>query len=164
MEAEVASRATNKESDLPRLLVPCPGPTDRLVSLRPVELRDAVTGRKPRLRTAVRVAFRDGSLVVRFDGRDDGTVATLTRRDEPLWTEDVFEVFLTPADPPALYFEFEVNPLGTVFDARVESPDLVRKTMRATSLEPPRALGKEPRPAGPLVGGAEDPAGRARRR
>jgi hypothetical protein len=96
-----------------------------------VELSDAVTGGAPRLRTAVRVALRNGVLLVRFDGRDDGAVATLTRRDDPLWTEDVYEVFLSPADPPALYFEFEVNPLGTLFDARVESPELVRKTMRA---------------------------------
>jgi hypothetical protein len=70
-------------------------------------------------------------LVVRFDGRDDATVATLTRRDDPLWTEDVFEVFLTPLDPPTVYFEFEINPLGALFDARVESPDLERATMRA---------------------------------
>ncbi len=90
-----------------------------------------MTGGAPRLRTAVRVAFRDGTLLVRFDGRDDGAVATLTRRDEPLWTEDVYEVFLTPADPPTVYFELEINPLGTLFDARVESPDLVRRTMRA---------------------------------
>ncbi|HEX9148803.1 MAG TPA: carbohydrate-binding family 9-like protein [Thermoanaerobaculia bacterium] len=77
----------------------------------------------------MRVGFRDGSLLVRFDGRDDGTVATLTRRDDPLWTEDVFEVFVTPLDPPVVYFEFEVNPLGTLFDARVTSPDLARATM-----------------------------------
>jgi hypothetical protein len=89
-----------------------------------------VAGAAPRLRTAVRVGVRDDALLVRFDGRDDGTVATLTRRDDPLWTEDVYEVFLTPVDPPTLYFEFEVNPLGTLFDARVESPDLVRRTMR----------------------------------
>lgn len=81
----------------------------------------------------VRVGMREGSLVVRFDGRDEGTVATLTRRDEPLWTEDVYEVFLSPFDPPSVYFEFEVNPLGTVFDARVESPDLARATMRVDS-------------------------------
>lgn len=81
------------------------------------------------MRTAVRVGFRDGALLVRFDGRDDGTVATLRRRDEPLWTEDVYEVFVTPVDPPVVYFEFEVNPLGTLFDARVTSPDLVRATM-----------------------------------
>lgn len=130
MEAEVASATTN-EPEVPRLAVPRLGPTERLVSLRPVELSDAVTGGAPRLRTAVRVAVRDGSLLVRFDGRDAGTVATLTLRNEPLWTEDVCEVFLTPADPPTLYYELEINPLGTLFDARVESPDLVRRSMRA---------------------------------
>jgi hypothetical protein len=56
-------------------------------------------------------------------------VATLRGRDEALWTEDVYEVFLTPLDPPTVYFEFEINPLGALFDARVESPDLVRTTM-----------------------------------
>ena len=73
---------------------------------------------------------RGGALLVRFDGRDRGVVATLTRRDDPLWKEDVFEVFLSPADPPAVYYEFEVNPLGALFDARIESPDVRRETMR----------------------------------
>jgi hypothetical protein len=67
--------------------------------------------------------------VVRFDGRDDGWVATRTRRDSALWEEDVFEVFLTPADPPTRYYEFEVNPLGAVFDARIDSPKLARPTI-----------------------------------
>ena len=31
------------------------------------------------------------------------------------------------------YYELEVNPLGTTFDARIESPDGVRATMRADS-------------------------------
>jgi hypothetical protein len=88
-----------------------------------------VTGEAPRLRTAVRVGFRDGALLVRFDGRDEGTVATLRRRDEPLWTEDVYEVFVTPLEPPTVYFEFEINPLGTLFDARVTSPELARVSM-----------------------------------
>lgn len=111
--------------------MPLLGPTDRLVAIPPVNLRDAATGAPPRLRTAVRVGFRHGSLVVRFDGRDDGVVASLRRRDEPLWTEDVYEVFVTPFDPPVVYFEFEVNPLGALFDARVESPGLARATMKA---------------------------------
>ena len=88
-----------------------------------------MTGAVPRLRTTVRVGVRDDLLLVRFDGRDDGTVATLRRRDERLWTEDVYEVFVTPVDPPTTYFEFEINPLGAIFDARVTSPDLVRATM-----------------------------------
>ncbi len=118
-------------SDLPELVVPSLGPTDRLVELVPVFLRDARTGAAPRLRTAVRLGLRERALCLRFDGRDDGVVASLTKRDDPLWQEDVFEVFLSPADPPRLYYEFEVNPLGTLFDARVSSPDLSRATMRA---------------------------------
>ena len=79
------------------------------------------------------MGLRDGALVVRFDGRDDAITASLRGRDEPLWTEDVYEVFLSPFDPPNVYFEFEVNPLGALFDARVESPQLVRRTMRVDS-------------------------------
>jgi len=116
--------------DLPELVVLPLGPTDRLVELAPVFLRDARTGATPRLKTAVRLGLRAGSLCVRFDGRDDGVVASLTKRDDPLWQEDVFEVFLSPSDPPRLYYEFEVNPLGTLFDARVSSPELSRARMQ----------------------------------
>jgi hypothetical protein len=100
------------------------------VNLAPLRLKNSADGRPPRLGTAVRVGAREGALLVRFDGRDRGVVATLTRRDDPLWKEDVFEVFLSPADPPAVYYEFEVNPLGALFDARIESPDGRRETMR----------------------------------
>jgi hypothetical protein len=115
--------------EVPELRIPALGPTDRLVELSPVFLRDARTGGPPRLTTALRLGLRGGILCVRFDGRDDGVVATHTRRDSPLWEEDVFEIFLAPADPPRLYYEFEVNPLGALFDARVDSPGLARATM-----------------------------------
>jgi hypothetical protein len=115
---------------IPTLEVPSLGPTDRLVALAPLHLSDSTDGSPARLRTAVRVGARGGALLVRFDGRDRGVVATLTGRDDPLWKEDVFEVFLSPADPPAVYYEFEVNPRGALFDARIESPDGRRETMR----------------------------------
>ena len=111
--------------------VPHLGLTDRLVRLPPVALSDALTGERPRLATSVRVGWRSGALLVRFDGRDAGVVATLARRDDPLWKEDVFEVFLSPQEQPTLYYEFEVNPLGALFDARVHSPDGRRDTMSA---------------------------------
>lgn len=72
------------------------------------------------------MGWRSGSLLVRFDGRDDGWIATKTRRDDALWQEDAFEVFLSPDDPSHTYYEFEVNPLGTLFDARILSPRLRR--------------------------------------
>ena len=115
--------------DVPVLDVPILAPTDRLVELPPIRLTDASTGGRPRLATSVRAGLRGGALCVRFDARDDGVVATLTERDAPLWTEDVCEVFLSPDETVRVYYEFEVNPLGTRFDARVESPDLRRATM-----------------------------------
>ena len=117
----------------PELAVPSLSATDRLVGLPPVFLRDATTGAAPRLRTALRVGLRGGVLCVRFDGRDEAVVATLTERDAPLWREDVFEIFLSPADPPRAYFEFEVNPLGALLDACVESPNLRREGMRVAT-------------------------------
>ena len=111
--------------------VPLLAPTDRLVCLPPVALSDALTGGRPALSTSVRVGWRAGALLVRFDGRDAGVVATLCRRDEPLWKEDVYEVFLSPEAEPTLYYEFEVNPLGALFDARIRSPEGRRDTMSA---------------------------------
>jgi hypothetical protein len=120
-----------REDSPPSLVVPTLGPTERLVSLQAVALLRAQDGAPPLLRTAVRVALRNGNLLARFDGRDRGVVATLTERDGPLWKEDVFEVFLSPDGSPGVYYEFEVNPLGTLFDARIESPQGRRETMRA---------------------------------
>jgi len=114
----------------PELVVPAIAPTGRLVALSALHLVDARTGAPPRLPTSVRVARRGGELLVRFDGRDTGVVATRTRRDDALWTEDVFEIFLAPPDSGAVYYEFEVNPLGALFDARVESSEGRRESMR----------------------------------
>ncbi len=40
------------------------------------------------------------------------------------------EIFVAPVGLTP-YFEIEVSPLGTTFDARIDSPDGVRATMRA---------------------------------
>jgi hypothetical protein len=86
-------------------------------------------GSAPRLATSV-AAFHDGStLFVVFRCDDAGVSATLTERDAALYTEDVVEIFLAPRALET-YFEIEVNPLGTLFDARIESPEGVRETMK----------------------------------
>jgi Carbohydrate-binding family 9 len=105
--------------------------TDRLVEkgLR-LHLVDAVDGGPPGRPTVLRLGHRAGRLLVRFDGRDPSVVATILARDGDLFAEDVCEVFLGPESTPAVYYEFEINPLGTVFDARIASPDLDRRTMR----------------------------------
>lgn len=94
-------------------------------------------GSRPRLESEV-AAYHDGRrLLVVFSVRDDHLVATHLEHDAPLWEEDVVEVFVAP-ESLERYFEIEVNPLGTTFDAVVESPKLERASMtvdRAWSCE-----------------------------
>jgi cellulose/xylan binding protein with CBM9 domain len=96
----------------------------------PVPLRLATDGSAPRLATAVTVYFDDVCLNVLFTGADDHVVATHFLHDAPLYEEDVVEAFLAP-ETLTDYFELEVSPFGTLFDARIESPDGDRKTMKA---------------------------------
>lgn len=96
----------------------------------PVALRRATDGAAPRLGTQLLLTHDGDCLTALFLGQDDGVAATFLRHDEPLWQEDVVELFLAP-ERPSRYFEIEVNPLGTTFDAVIESPDLDRATMAA---------------------------------
>jgi len=95
---------------------------------RRVSLVRAGDGSKPRLESEF-AAYHDGKrLFVLFSVVDDHLVATYLGHDEPLWEEDVVEVFLAP-EKLERYFEIEVNPMGTTFDALVESPRLGSDTM-----------------------------------
>lgn len=89
----------------------------------------ATDGQAPRLSTHVAPYFDERFLTVVFSMADDAVVATHYEHDAPLYEEDVVELFLAPERPDE-YFELEVSPVGTLFDARVVSPDGVRATMR----------------------------------
>lgn len=95
---------------------------------RPARLVRATDGRPPRQATELVTYYDDKYLTLIFRTEDDEIVATLYDHDAPLWQEDVVEAFLGAG---TTYYEIEVNPLGTTFDARIESPDGVRATMRA---------------------------------
>jgi hypothetical protein len=95
----------------------------------PVKLRRATEAGPVRQRTTAAVYFDDAMLTIVFAAIDDRVVATHLQHDASLWEEDVVEVFLSPSQLTE-YFELEVNPLGTTFDARIESPDGVRATMK----------------------------------
>lgn len=97
-------------------------------SCTPVSLGSATDGSVPRLATSVVAYHDDDFLTIVFKANDDDVVATYLGHDEPLWREDVVEIFLAP-NGLTPYFEIEVNPLGTIFDARIDSPDGVRAAM-----------------------------------
>src|SRR5438477_7569572 len=92
-------------------------------------LRRSTDGAELRLATSVAAYFDDEQLTIVFSAIDDEVVATYLEHDAPLYEEDVVEVFLAP-ERITRYFEIEVNPLGTTFDAIIESPDGVRSTMK----------------------------------
>jgi hypothetical protein len=97
---------------------------------QPAPLVASESGTAPRLETRVAAYHDDGILYVLFSGADEGdVVATMLQRDDPLYEEDVVELFLAPAEAN-VYFEIEISPAGTIFDARIVSPLGVREGMR----------------------------------
>lgn len=95
-----------------------------------VRLRRSADGGIPRLPTSVSISFDDDYLSFVFTGADDHVVATYLAHDDPLYEEDVVEVFLAPRTITE-YYEIEVNPVGAMFDAHILSPDGARETMSA---------------------------------
>ncbi|MFN2414171.1 MAG: carbohydrate-binding family 9-like protein [Pyrinomonadaceae bacterium] len=66
--------------------------------------------------TEAKVLYDERFLYFSFRVGDENVWATMRRRDQHLWHEEVVEVFLQ-ADPRVPnYIELEVNPLGTLLD------------------------------------------------
>lgn len=86
-----------------------------------VELRDVVKGEGPRLVTLVKACWTTESLRIQFQCEDDHHVATMDQRDDPLYDEDVVEVFLDESGTGKSYLEFEISPRNVVFDAFIEN-------------------------------------------
>ena len=86
----------------------------------------------PEQGTAVRICWDDEALHVRFDCEDRDAWGTFRDRDDPLWQEEVVEVFLAPGEvDPVRYIEIEVSPLGVLFDAIIHNPTGLRADMTA---------------------------------
>lgn len=75
-------------------------------------------------RTEARVLYNDKYLYVGFKAYDKDICAHKKERDSATCNDDVLEIFIKP-DPvlhpngPNPYYDFEINPLGTVMDAFV---------------------------------------------
>ena len=73
-------------------------------------------GAKAPFRTEARMLYDDSFLYVAFRCLDDNIWATLKKRDQHLWDEEVVEVFVQADPQQTSYIELEVNPLGTMLD------------------------------------------------
>lgn len=84
-----------------------------------VMLVDAVTGKPGRYSTRVRALYSDSLLYIGFECEDVLVWGTITERDGPIWEEECVEVFVNPAAIAHQYYEINVSPRNTVFDACV---------------------------------------------
>ena len=91
-------------------------------------LTETTDGSSPRLATLCSLFHDDDHLYVHFRYEDDEVLAHYRARDEPIYEEEVLELFLAP-EKPGRYFEFQISPIGTLFDAIVDNPDGLRETM-----------------------------------
>lgn len=81
--------------------------------------------------TRVRVCYDERALYVRFDCDDRDIWGTYTQRDEPIYDEEVVEVFVAPGETaPIQYFEFQVSPNGVLFDATIYNPASTREHLK----------------------------------
>jgi Carbohydrate-binding family 9 len=102
---------------------------DKVARLPPFILAD---GSGPAVQqTVVRVCRDAAALYVRFDCEDRDIWGTYTQRDDPIYDEEVVEMFIAPgARGPVHYLEFEVSPDGVLLDARVYNPTSTRADLQ----------------------------------
>jgi len=73
-------------------------------------------GSRSELETEARILYDERFIYFAFRVVDQNVWATMKRRDEHLWLEEVVEVFLQANPSVPNYIELEVNPLGTMLD------------------------------------------------
>ena len=73
-------------------------------------------GSQSTYKTEARVLYDENFVYFAFRCGDDNIWATMKRRDEHLWEEEVVEVFLQADPNQPSYIELEVNPLGAMLD------------------------------------------------
>ena len=75
------------------------------------------------LPTRARMLWDDDYFYFSFSCHDTDMWALYENEDDPMWSEEVVEVFIDPDGDGANYLELEVNPLNAVVDLRIEAID-----------------------------------------
>jgi hypothetical protein len=73
-------------------------------------------------RTRFRACWSPDALLIRFDCVDASPWHTMQNRDDPLWNEEVVEIFIDPASRGTEYAEIEISPANVVCDLRILQP------------------------------------------
>lgn len=84
---------------------------------------------RPWKETRVKLLWDEEALYIAAELKDDTIWATVDKRDEVIFVDNDFEVFLAPQDTSHRYYELEMNANNAVWDLMMEKPmrDLVRR-------------------------------------
>jgi len=82
-------------------------------------LRDNLTGEEPQQATSVKLLWDDDYLYAGFECEDTDAWSTYTEHDDPLYNEEVVELFIDPCGLLRVYFELQVSPRNVSFDSIV---------------------------------------------
>ncbi len=97
-------------------------PDDDAWTLAPVgTLSIAETAEAPSRTTTFSMCYDDENLYIIFESEDPEIWCTLTEHDDPIYNEDVVEVFLDPDSDPSTYIELEFSPKNITFDASFDT-------------------------------------------
>jgi hypothetical protein len=72
---------------------------------------------KPKTQAEGRLLWDDEFLYVAIKAPDKDIKAKLEKRDSAVFRDDVLETFLKPVSDQPIYYNFEINALGTVYDS-----------------------------------------------
>ncbi len=76
----------------------------------------------PALRTRAKLLWDEANLYVAAELTDPRVAATIRQRDEQLFREQAFEVFIDPGGEGKDYLELQINPLNTACDLSMDKP------------------------------------------
>lgn len=77
---------------------------------------------KPTFRTRAKMLWDDNFLYIVAELEEPHVWANLTKRDEVVYYDNDFEVFIDPDNNTHQYFEIEINALNTIFDLFMPKP------------------------------------------
>ena len=91
------------------------------VNAEKVSFVDVVTGGKPQRETTAMLLWDENYIYVAFDCIDDYIKASMMDYNQPLYNEDVVEIFIDDDSDRRTYIEIEVNPNNAVLHYEIHN-------------------------------------------
>ena len=105
------------------------------LSLEGMDLAENLTGEKPWQATMAKMAWNRDFLYIAFQGEDDVQRASYRGFNDPLYEEDVVEIFIDDDRDLKTYLEIEVNPRNAVLHYLIHN-DLQGEKLQFARIEP----------------------------